>query len=260
MNAFEAGDRVVEPTDTLGTAVREALASVSTATLTTILFNKGLRNCFMQEVYPVRAGKRPMVGPAYTLRFIPSREDVDSLFERDSRTDLQRITAESVPAGAVLVIDSRGDASAASGGALLALRMQVRCVSGIVTDGGFRDSPEVGRLTMPSYHRRGAAPPVVVSHHPQDAQLPIACGGVAVIPGDVIVGDDEGVVVIPRHLAEEVAALAVRKERIERFIAREIRLGRPVTGLYPPGEQALSDYEAWIAEGSPEQGPQWRDR
>jgi regulator of RNase E activity RraA len=251
---------MVDRTAPLDESVRQALASVSTATLTTILFNKGLRNCFMQEVYPIRTGKRSMVGPAYTLRFIPSREDVDSLFERDSRTDLQRVTAESVPEGAVLVIDSRGDASAASGGALLALRMQVRGVAGIVTDGGFRDSPEVGRLDMPAYHKRGAAPPVVVSHHPQDVQLPIACGGIAVIPGDVIVGDDEGVVVIPRHLAGEVASLAARKERVEEFIAREIRLGRPVTGLYPPGEQAMQDYEAWIAAGSPEQGIQWRER
>lgn len=260
MNSSGAGGGVVERTEPLDESVREALASVSTATLTTILFNKGLRNCFMRDVHPVRTGKRTMVGPAYTLRFIPSREDVDSLFERDSRTDLQRVTAEAVPAGAVLVIDSRGDASAASGGALLALRMQVRCVGGIVTDGGFRDSPEIGRLAMPSFHRRASAPPVVVSHHPQDVQLPIACGGVAVIPGDIIVGDDEGVVVIPRHLASEAATLAVGKEKIEEFIAREIRLGRPVTGLYPPGEQALKDYETWIAAGSPEHGPEWRAR
>jgi regulator of RNase E activity RraA len=250
---------VPERSPVIDDALRGALATVSTATLTTILFNKGLRNCFMQEVYPVRSGKTPMVGPAYTLRFIPAREDVDSLFERDSRTDLQRVTAETVPVGAVLVIDSRGDASAASGGALLALRMQIRGVAGIVTDGGFRDSPEVGRLAMPSYHRRGAAPPVVVSHHPQDAQLPIACGGVAVIPGDVIVGDDEGVVVIPRAMVDEVADLAVDKGKMEDFIAREIRRGRPVTGLYPPGEEARRDYDTWLAEGSPEQGPQWRN-
>lgn len=246
-----------ERTPPLDRPLREALATVSTATLTTVLFNKGLRNCFMREVYPLRTGKPPMVGPAYTLRFIPAREDVDSLFERDSRTDLQRVTAETVPADAVLVIDSRGDASAASGGALLALRMQVRGVGGIVTDGGFRDSPEVGGMTMPSYHQRGAAPPVVVRHHPQDVQLPIACGGVAVHPGDVIVGDDEGVVVIPRGMASEVASLAVSKGKLERFIAREIRRGRPVTGLYPPREEALKDYEAWLAAGSPEQGPEW---
>lgn len=238
-------------------ALRAGLAQVSTATLTTILFNKGLRNCFLASVHPLRQRQQNMVGPAYTLRMIPCREDVDSLFERDSRTDLQRVTTEAVPAGAVLVIDSRGDAGAASGGALLALRMQVRGVAGLVTDGGFRDSPEIAGFEIPAYHRRGAAPPVVVRHHPQDVQLPIACGGVAIYPGDVMVGDNEGVVAIPRAIAHEVAELALKKEDVETFIASELRRGRPVTGLYPPGPQALQDYETWVAAGRPGNSAPW---
>lgn len=231
---------------------RQRLGVTSTATLTTLLFNKGLRNCFLRNVRPVAPGKPVMVGPAYTLRMIPAREDVDNLFERDSRTDLQRLTAEAVPEGAVLMIDSRGDAGAASGGALLALRMAVRGIAGIVTDGGFRDSPEIGRGAMPAYQQAPSAPPVVVRHHPQDVQLPIACGGVAVHPGDVVVGDDEGVVVIPRALADEIAELSVAKGDMEDFIARELRRGRPVIGLYPPGEEAKEDYRRWVKAGRPE--------
>lgn len=231
---------------------RRRLAATSTATLTTLLFSKGLRNCFLKGVRPLAPGKPVMVGPAYTLRMIPAREDIDDLFERDSRTDLQRLTAEAVPSGAVLVIDSRGDAGAASGGALLALRMSVRGVAGIVTDGGFRDSPEIGRGDMPAYQQAPSAPPVVVRHHPQDVQLPIACGGVAVHPGDVVVGDDEGVVIIPRALADEIAEQSVAKEDVEVFIARELRRGRPVVGLYPPGEEAQADYRRWVDAGRPE--------
>lgn len=234
--------------------VADKLRRTSTATLTTILFDQGLRNVFLRDVGPVGAGKPRMVGPAYTLRMVPAREDIDNLFERDSRTDLQRVTAETVPEGAVLVIDSRGDAAAASGGALLALRMQMRGVGGIVTDGGFRDSPEIARLDIPAFHQQPAAPPVVVRHHPQDVQLPIACGGVVVHPGDIVVGDDEGVVIIPRAMADEVAALAAAKEDIEDFIALELRRGRPVTGLYPPDPAARKDYEAWVAAGRPGRG------
>ncbi|WP_066546926.1 MULTISPECIES: ribonuclease activity regulator RraA [unclassified Sphingomonas] len=240
-----------ERSQALEADIAQQLRLASTATLTTILFNKGLRNVFMQGVRPVQPGKARMVGPAYTLRMIPCREDIDSLFERDSRTDLQRVTTETVPAGAVLVVDSRGDAAGASGGALLALRMQVRGVAGIVTDGGFRDSPEIGMLDMPAFHSAPAAPPVVVRHHPEDVQLAIACGGVSVRPGDIIVGDDEGIVVIPRAMAAEVARLAVRKEDVEDFIAVELRAGRPVTGLYPPDDAAMRQYEAWVERGRP---------
>jgi regulator of RNase E activity RraA len=230
------------------------LRGASTATLTTVLYSLGLKNVFMRGVHALAAGKPRVAGPAYTLRMVPSREDIDNLFERDSRTDLQRITAETVPPGAILVVDSRGDAGAASGGALLALRMQVRGVAAIVTDGGFRDSPEIARLSMPAFHQSPSAPPVVIRHHPEEAQVTIGCGGVSVRPGDVIVGDDEGVVVIPRALAREVAAKAAAKEDVETFIAVELRAGRPVTGLYPPDAAAMEEYRAWVAAGRPEKG------
>jgi regulator of RNase E activity RraA len=243
---------MTQPSCNSSVDVFDTLRRVSTATLTTILYAKGLKNTFMQGVHPVRLGKARMVGPAYTLRMIPSREDVDNLFERDSRTDLQRITTETIPPGSVLVVDSRGDAGAASGGALLARRMQYRGVAGIVTDGGFRDSPEIGGLSMPAFHRAPSAPPVLVRHHPEDVQIPIGCGGVAVRPGDIIVGDDEGIVVIPQHLASEIAQSAARKEDIETFIALEISRGRSVMGLYPPDAITLNQYESWVAAGRPE--------
>lgn len=229
----------------LSAKARAAYEISSTATLTTLLYQEGLANVFMQGVFPVATGKRKMIGPAYTLRFVPSREDVDKLFERDSRTDLQRITTETVPEGHVLVVDSRGDPSAASGGALLALRMETRGVEGIVTDGGFRDSPEIGARSMPAYHQRPAAPPVLITHHPEEAQCVIGCGGVCVRPGDLIVGDDEGVVVVPSHLIEVIAERAIKKTNIECFIEEEIQKGRSIYGLYPPDEDAMREYETW---------------
>lgn len=227
------------------------LRGISTATLTTILYGLGFRNVFMCGVRPVSLGKPRIAGPAYTMRMVPSREDLDSLFERDSRTDLQRVTAESVPPGHVLVVDSRGDAGAASGGALLALRMEVRGVAAIVTDGGFRDSPEIALLEMPAFHSAPSAPPAVIKHHPEEVQVAIGCGGVAVRPGDIIVADDEGVVVIPRDFAVDVAAKGEAKEDVEQFIAAMLRAGRPVTGLYPPDAAAMVEYHEWVVSGRP---------
>jgi regulator of RNase E activity RraA len=188
---------------------RDKLKLVSTATLCTALFKRGLRNQFIQDVRPLNPEVGPMVGEAYTLRYIPAREDLNPLSVFQDRSHPQRKAVEECPPGAVLVIDSRKDPRAASAGSILVSRLMMRGVAGVVTDGGFRDSPEIARLAIPAYHNRPAAPTNLTRHQALDINVPIGCGDAPVWPGDVVVGDREGVVVIPSHLADEVAQEAV---------------------------------------------------
>jgi len=228
---------------------RHRLYSVSTATLCTALFKRGLRNQFIQDVRPLDPGRPNMVGPAYTLRTIPAREDLNTLAVFQDPEHPQRKAVEECPPGAVLVIDSRKDARAASAGAILVSRLAQRGVAGVVTDGGFRDSPEIARLAIAAYHRRPSAPTNLTLHQAIDIGLPIACGDVAVFPGDMVVGDGEGVVVIPAHLVEEVADEAVEMTAFEDFVAEEVARGRSIRGLYPPtAEQSRTDFAAWRAQ------------
>ncbi len=223
----------------------DALRQVSTATLTTQLFKRGLRNVFIQGVRPVNPSVGTMAGPAVTLRYIPAREDIDTLDVFKNPDHPQRKTIEEIPAGVVLVMDCRGDTSAASAGGILVTRMQVRGAAGLVTDGGLRDCPEIARMRLPVFCGAPSAPLNLVRHHAVDANRPIACGGVPVYPGDIVVGDGEGVVVVPAHLAEEVSLDALPQEEYERFAIEQVRQGRALTGLYPPSEATLAEYEAW---------------
>ena len=227
----------------------DALRQVSTATLTTQLFKRGLRNAFIQGVRPVNPSVGTMAGPAVTLRYIPAREDIDTLDVFKNPDHPQRKTIEEIPAGVVLVMDCRGDTSAASAGGILVTRMQVRGAAGLVTDGGLRDCPEIARMSLPVFCGAPSAPLNLVRHHAVDANRPIACGGVPVYPGDVVVGDGEGVVVVPAHLAEEVALDALPQEEYERFAIEQVKKGRPLTGLYPPNEAALAEYAVWQRGG-----------
>ena len=188
----------------LSNETRARLLRVSTATLCTALFKRGLRNQFIQNVRPVQAQPQPMVGEAFTLRYIPAREDLNPISVFLDHAHPQRAAVETCPPGAVLVIDSRKDARAASAGGILVSRLMKRGVAGVVTDGGFRDSPEIAQMAIPAYHARPSAPTNLTLHQAIDMNLPIACGDVAVFPGDVVVGDAEGVVVLPAHLAEEL--------------------------------------------------------
>ena len=216
----------------------------STATIWSELARRGLRNTFMTGVRPLKTGQR-MVGTAYTLRYIPAREDLDWTGGTDNLTDKQRIAIESVGPNDVLVIDARGDIRSGSMGAILATRVKMRGAAGVVTDGAFRDSPEIAASGLPAYARAAHAGTNKTIHHPTDVQVPIGCGGVAVFPGDVLVGDDEGVIVIPRHLAAEVAAEAAAHERQEEFIMEKIRNGASIVGVYPPDEATRREYEEW---------------
>ena len=224
---------------------REALKKVSTATLTTVLFKRGLRNVFIQGIFLLNRDAPRMVGEAFTLRYIPAREDVDQLGAFEGRGHAQREAIEACPPGHVLVMDARRDASAATGGDILMTRLMVRGVSGVVTDGGLRDSPTIEKLDWPAYCGARSAPLNLVRHHAVESQVPIGCGGVAVYPGDVLVGDAEGVVVIPAKMAEEVAQEAQAQTEFEDWVEAKVKEGRSIFGLYPPNAETKAEFEAY---------------
>lgn len=232
-------------TATLTPENREKLKRVSTATLTTALFKRGFRNAFIQDVRPVGANAPRMVGEAYTLRYIPAREDLDHLGVFADVEHPQRKGVEDCPPGHVMVIDSRKDPRAASAGAILVTRLMQRGVAGIVTDGGFRDSPDIGALPFPSYHNRPSAPTNLIRHHAVDLNVPIACGDVGVYPGDIVVGDGEGVCVVPAHVANEVAEEAYEQTAYEDYVEERVLAGDSIFGLYPANEATKAAFAAW---------------
>lgn len=222
------------------------LSQASTATVATILYKLGYHNAFVQGVAPLIAGKGHMVGPAFTLRYIPARPDTDPIQAFREPDHPQRVAVETCPEGAVLVMDCRQDASAASAGSILLTRLAVRGAAGVVTDGGIRDAAGTAALAMPVFAARPSAPTNLTKHHAVDIGLPIACGGVAVYPGDIMLGDGDGVMVIPRHLADVVAAESVGMELFEAFVLEEVQRGIPIIGLYPPTDPDTQvRYEAW---------------
>ena len=186
-----------------------------------------------------------MVGEAYTLRYIPAREDLDTLGAFEGRGHPQREAIEACPPGQVLVMDARRDASAATGGDILMTRLMVRGAAGIVTDGGLRDTPTIEKLDMPVYCAARSAPLNLVRHHAVDTQVPIGCGGVAVYPGDIVVGDAEGVVVIPAKIASEVAEEGAAQTIFEDWVEARVKEGRSIFGLYPPNPETKAEFEAW---------------
>ena len=220
----------------------ELLTKPSTATLTTVLSKQGLWNTFITGAKPLKPELR-MVGQAFTLRYIPAREDLDYAGETDNLTDPQRLAIEQIGPRDVLVIDARGDERAGTMGNILATRLKLRGATGIVTDGAFRDAPALAEVGIAAYARSAHAATNKTIHHPADFQLPVGCGGVAVFPGDLLVGDAEGVVVIPRHLADEVARQAAEQEQREDFLLKKIRGGASIVGTYPAEGKTLEEYE-----------------
>ncbi len=215
----------------------------STATLTSVLRQHGITRTFMQGVAPLRPDMK-MAGAAFTLRYIPMREDLDPGIV-DNLKDVQRIGIEQISEGEVLVIDARGDTRAGTMGSILATRVHCRGAAGIVTDGAYRDSPAIAELGIAAYATAMNAHTNKTVHHPSEIQVPIACGEVAVYPGDIIVGDEEGVVVVPAELTEQVAQTAVEMEEKEEFITEKIQTGASIVGVYPPDEKTLAEYEEW---------------
>jgi regulator of RNase E activity RraA len=225
---------------------RAKLKTVSTATLATALYKRGLRNQFIQDVHPLRARKETMVGEAFTLRYIPAREDLNPLTVFRDREHPQRQAVEQCPPGAVLVMDSRKNPRAASAGSILITRLMVRGAAGVVTDGGFRDAAEIAALDMPAYHCRPSAPTNLTLHQALDINVPIGCGDVAVWPGDVVVGDADGVIIVPAGIADEIAAEAVEMTAFEDFVTERVQGGQSILGLYPPTDEAnLAVFADW---------------
>jgi regulator of RNase E activity RraA len=238
----------------LSDATRNLLKHVSTATLTTQLFRRGFRNVFMQGVAPLGDMKNGnMVGPAFTLRNIPAREDIDVLEIFRDPENPQRKGIETTPPGYVLVQDCRGETSAASCGSILTTRLMVRGGAGMVSDAPVRDSGVIAALDFPVFCAGASAPTNLIKHHAVDLNLPIGCGGVAVYPGDIIVGDVDGVVVIPAHLAEEIAIDSAEQERMDEFILERIQAGAALPGTYPPNDQTREAFLAWKRENHHEQ-------
>jgi regulator of RNase E activity RraA len=228
-----------------GEDVRAKLMTISTATLTTALFKRGFRNTFIAGIGIINPGAPRMVGPAYTLRYIPAREDLDHIKVFEDRDHPQRKAVEECPAGHVLVIDSRKDHSAASAGGILVTRLFKRGAAGVVTDGGFRDTPDIAKLPFPAYHAAPSAPTNLIRHHATDINVPIGCGDVPVFPGDIIVGDGEGVVVIPLAIAREVADEAFEQTAFEDFVYEKVVEGSSIFGIYPPNPAAVEEFAAW---------------
>jgi regulator of RNase E activity RraA len=230
----------------LSPETREKLKRISTATLTTALFKRGLQHQMIQDVHPLNPGALPMVGEAFTLRYIPAREDLNKIEVFQNRKHPQRAAIEACPPGAVFVIDSRKDARAASAGGILVSRLMHRGAAGVVTDGGFRDSYDIAQLSMPAFHHRPSAPTNLTLHQALEFNVPIGCGDAPVWPGDVIVGDHDGVVVIPAHLADELSNECTEMTAFEDFVLEEVNKGRSILGLYPPTEEKTkTDFAAW---------------
>ncbi len=220
----------------------EALRGVATATLTTVLHKKGLRNIWMRGAKPLRPGQQRLVGPAFTLRFVPSREDLATPESWGSPIST-RAAIESMPAGCVAVVDAMGVTDAGIFGDILCERMRVRGVAGLVTDGVVRDVAGVHHTELPVWCHGAAAPASIASLTFVAWQQPIGCGGVAVLPEDVIVCDEDGCVVIPQAMLGEVVEAAVEQERFEAWIVTEVQSGAALPGLYPPNAETRSRYE-----------------
>ena len=225
------------------------LEHVSVATLATALFKRGLRNQVIQDVRPVARKGKNMVGPAFTLRYMPAREDRNQLVEFRNPEHPQRHAIETCPAGHVLVMDSRKTATAASAGDILITRLMMRGGAGVVTDGGFRDAMRIGELEIPAYHNRPSSPTNLTINEAIDINVPIGCGDAPVFPGDIVVGDYDSVIIIPAHIADEVAAEAHEMTAYEDFVVERVRAGDTIIGLYPATkEENLKLFEKWRAE------------
>ena len=230
--------------------VLENLRRASTATLATQLFKQGLHQPFLVGVKPVNPGIEGFVGEATTMRFIPSREDIDPLNDpyRTGGNQLQWDAIENLQPGQVLVVDSRNDVRAASGGDILITRAMCRGAAAFVTDGAVRDGGTLASLPFPVYSNTVTATTRAAFHHVAELQVAIGCAGVAVYPGDVLVGDRDGIVVVPRALAPVIAKPAYAQEKLEAYLVTRIKAGEPLQDIYPPSAATLADYRATLTE------------
>ena len=227
----------------MSAALYDTLRAITTATITTMLLKKGIRRCWMSGPQPLVPGGGRLVGPAFTLRFVPVREDLATP-ESWAKPISTRGAIEEMPAGCIAVADAMGVTSAGIFGDILTMRMMKRNVAALVTDGVVRDKAGVLASKLPVWCAGTAAPASVNGLTFVGWQEPIGCGGVAIFPGDIIVADGDGAVVVPVALVEEVAKLATEQERFEDWALAEVQRGLPLPGLYPPNAETKARYEA----------------
>lgn len=221
------------------------LQKSGTATIANMLLKRGFRNVYLLGLSPLSKSQPPMVGPAFTLRFIPAREDLDTMANYSRNDNVHRRAIEECPAGCVLIIDARGSLEASSAGDMMTERLKAKGVAGIVTDGGFRDTPGIQETGLPAYQQQSAPPATIIALHPVELNVPIGCAGVPIYPGDIAVGDAEGVVVIPQKLADEVAQEAFQATLYENYAQQRIRNGESIFDIFPATEKSLQEYELW---------------
>jgi regulator of RNase E activity RraA len=231
--------------ETLPAAMVQALSGVTTATLTTVLLKKGLRNCWVRGARPLRSGQPRVIGRAFTLRFVPTREDLATPASWGNPIST-RAAIEAMPAGCVAVVDAMGVTDAGIFGDILCARMSQRGVAALLTDGVVRDQAGVLSTGLPVWCQGTAAPASVAGLTFVGWQEPVGCGGVAVFPNDVVVIDDDGAVLIPQALLGAVIEAAVEQERLEGWIMAEVQAGAALPGLYPPNAENQARYEAWV--------------
>jgi len=221
----------------------DLLRSSCVATLTTVLRGRGIPNAWLKGVVPLTPGQPRIAGPAFTLRFVPLRGDLATSGAIDGSRS-PRAAIERMPGGSVAVVDALGHAGAGAFGDIMCARMQHRGVAGLVIDGAVRDRAGIGKLGWAVWAKSVSGPPGIAGLVYADEQVPVACGGVAVMPGDIVVADEDGAVVVPRAIAAEVAAEAAEKELFEEWALAEVRNGAPIVGTYPPNEETLARYRA----------------
>jgi regulator of RNase E activity RraA len=234
--------------------VLQRLAKVSSGSLTTQLYRKGMRQPVMTGLRPLQGRPARFAGRAFTMRFIPAREDIDTyatLTTTPNADNLQWVAVERTRAGDVMVIDSRRDASAASMGNILVTRLLTRGVSAVVSDGAFRDGSELAAMPIPTWCAGVTATTRLSFHHAADLQVPVSCAGVAVYPGDVIHGDGDNITVVPAHWAAELAELCEAQDQLEAYVVQRVQRGEALWGLYPPSEATRAQYREWLAAGQP---------
>jgi regulator of RNase E activity RraA len=241
-------------TEPLSAETIKSFLYASTATVSMQMLKRGFRNTAINGARPLNPKAARLVGPAFTLRYIPGREDLDRPPTPADSPSAQRQAIEGTPAGHVLVIGTESTTSAGTLGDILALRLKVRGVAGVLSDGAMRDTPVIGKMDFPVFCTAAAAPPSMTSLHPVETQTPVGICGVAVYPGDVIVADEDGAIVVPRHLADEVARDSFEQERLEKFVAIRVGKGTPIPGTYPPNDETRALYQAWIKAGEPPAG------
>lgn len=240
-----------QPHQAISDELRSKLLRCGAATLSNALLKRGYRNSFLLGLHAVSPQQEPLVGPAFTLRFIPAREDKDSMALYARNDGMHRRAIEECPPGAVLVMATGSTIQASCMGDMMALRLKMRNVAGVITDGGFRDTPGIVDTGLPCFQREASGPATPIALHPVEFDAPVGCAGVAIYPGDVIVGNGEGVVAIPRHLVEELVDECIDATEYEEFVAAWLRRGRSILGLFPATPESRAEYDQWVAAGRP---------